>query len=111
MSTSPSLTANWNFDTPENRAAWDAVSSPSSYFTPAVTYGDNNNVDDATTYNDCHRGRRSPGIDSNILNDTTTLRDVEGSKAHLSTSSPTCHNNDSTGRPPVLEDGSGRVGG
>jgi hypothetical protein len=25
MSTSPSSTANWNFDTPENRAAWDAV--------------------------------------------------------------------------------------
>jgi hypothetical protein len=25
MSTSPSLTANWNFDTPENHAAWDAI--------------------------------------------------------------------------------------
>jgi hypothetical protein len=33
MSTSPSLTANWNIDTPENRAAWDAVTRPSSYFT------------------------------------------------------------------------------
>jgi hypothetical protein len=53
MSTSPSLTANWNFDTPENRAAWDAATSPSSYFAPTVIYGDNNNVDDADTYNDC----------------------------------------------------------
>jgi hypothetical protein len=64
MSTSPSLTANWNFDTPENRAAWDVITRPSSYFTPAVTYGDNNNIDDAATYNDCRQGRRSPGIDS-----------------------------------------------
>jgi hypothetical protein len=53
MSTSPSLTANWNFDTPDNRAAWDVVASPSSYFTPTVTYGNNNNVDDTATYNDC----------------------------------------------------------
>jgi hypothetical protein len=53
MSTSPSLTANWNFDTPENHTAWDAVTRSSSYFTPTVTYSDNNNVDDATTYNDC----------------------------------------------------------
>jgi hypothetical protein len=52
MSTSPSLTANWNFDTPENHAAWDVVTRPSSYFAPAVTYGNNNNVDDAATYND-----------------------------------------------------------
>jgi hypothetical protein len=53
MSTGPSCTANWNFDTPENCAAWDAVTQPSSYFTPAVTYGDNNNVNDAATYDDC----------------------------------------------------------
>jgi hypothetical protein len=57
MSTSPSLTANWNFDTPKNRTAWDATASPSSYFAPAVTYSDNNNVNDAATYNDCCRGR------------------------------------------------------
>jgi hypothetical protein len=52
MSTSPSNTANWNFDTPENRAAWDVVTSPSSYSTPAVTYSNNNNVNNAATYND-----------------------------------------------------------
>jgi hypothetical protein len=28
MSTSPSLTANWNFDTPENHAAWDVITRP-----------------------------------------------------------------------------------
>jgi hypothetical protein len=81
MSTSPSLTANWNFDTPENRAAWDVVTCPSSYFTPTVTYSDNNNVDDAATYNDCHQGRQSPGIASDILEHTTTLRDMEEPKA------------------------------
>jgi hypothetical protein len=57
MSTSPSNTANWNFDTPENCAAWDAVSNPSSYAAPAITYGDNNNNNNAATYNDYQRGR------------------------------------------------------
>jgi hypothetical protein len=111
MSTSPSLTANWNFDTPENRAAWDAITQPSSYFTPAITYGDNNNVDDAATYNDHCRGQRSPGLDSDTLDTTTTLRDVEEAKAHFPTPPPGRLSEDSTGRPPILEDGSGAVGG
>jgi hypothetical protein len=110
MSTSPSLTANWNFDTPENRAAWDATTSPSSYFAPAVTYSTNNNVDDAATYNDHHRGRRSPGIDSDILDATTTLRDVEEAKAHFPTPPPGRISEDSTGGPPILEKGSRVVG-
>jgi hypothetical protein len=110
MSTSPSLTANWNFDTPENHAAWDAITRPSSYFAPAVTYGNNNNVDDAATYNDHCQGRQSPGVDSNILDATTTLRDVEEAKAHFPTPPPGRLSEDSTGRPPVLEDGSGVVG-
>jgi hypothetical protein len=110
MTTSPSLTANWNFDTPENQAAWDAVTSPSSYFAPAVTYNTNNNVDDTTTYNDYQRGRRSPGIDSDILDTTTTLRDVEEAKAHFPTPPPGRLSEDSTGGPPVLENGCGCVG-
>jgi hypothetical protein len=110
MSTSPSLTANWNFDTPENRATWDATTSPSSYFAPAVTYGDNNNIDDAATYNDCRRRRRSPGIASDILNTTTILRDVEKSETHLPSRTPSHHDHESTGRPPILEDGSRSVG-
>jgi hypothetical protein len=57
MSASPSSTTHWTIDTPENRAIWDTVTRADSYFTPATTYGDNNNVDDATTYNDCRRGR------------------------------------------------------
>jgi hypothetical protein len=110
MSTSPSLTANWNFDTPENRTAWDATTHPSSYFAPAVTYSDNNNVNDAATYNDCRQGRQSPGITSDILDAMTALRDVEEPKAHLPSLSPARHDDDSTSRPPILEDGSGRVG-
>jgi hypothetical protein len=110
MSTSPSLTANWNFDTPENHAAWDAITRPSSYFAPAVTYGNNNNVNDAATYNDHRRGHQSPGVDSDILDATTTLRDVEEAKAHFPTPPPGQLSKDSTGRPPVLEDGSGVVG-
>jgi hypothetical protein len=111
MSSSPSLTTTWNFDTPKNCAAWDAITRPSSYFAPTVTYSNNNNVDDAATYNDHRRGRRSPGVDSNILNATTTLRDVEEAKAHFPTPTPRHISEDSTGGPPILEDGSGGMGG
>jgi hypothetical protein len=52
MSTSPTSTCHWTIDTPENRATWDAVERSNSYYTPAVTYSDNNNVNDAATYND-----------------------------------------------------------
>jgi hypothetical protein len=52
MSTSPTSTCHFTIDTPENRAAWDAIVRSDSYHAPAITYGDNNNVDDATTYND-----------------------------------------------------------
>jgi hypothetical protein len=47
MSTSPASTCHFTIDTSENCAAWDAVVRSDSYFAPAVTYGDNNNVDDA----------------------------------------------------------------
>jgi hypothetical protein len=105
MSTSPSNTANWNFDTPENCAAWDAVTSPSSYFTPSVTYGDN-----TATYNDYQRGRRSPGIASDVLDATAALRDMEESETHLPSSSPDHPDDSSASGPPVLEDSSGCVG-
>jgi hypothetical protein len=111
MSTSPSLTANWNFDMPENRAAWDAVSNSSSYAAPAVTYSNNNNVNEATTYNDYRRGRRSPGLASNILDIMTSLRDMEDSEAHLPSRTPSHHGDESTSRPPVLEDSGRCVGG
>jgi hypothetical protein len=52
MSASPTSTCHFTIDTPENCAAWDAIVRSDSYHTPAVTYGDNNNVDDAATYND-----------------------------------------------------------
>jgi hypothetical protein len=75
------------------------------------TYGDNNNVDNATTYNDQRRGRRSPGINSDDLGDMTTLRDLEDAKTYFPDPSPARLSADSTGRPPVLEDGSKRLGG
>jgi hypothetical protein len=74
MSTSPTSTCHWTIDTPENCATWDAIVRSNSYHAPAVTYGDNNNVDDAATYNDYRRGRRSPGLASDILDATTPLR-------------------------------------
>jgi hypothetical protein len=109
MSTSPS-TANWNFDTPENRAAWDATTSPSSYFAPTVTYGNNNNINDAAAYNDHHRGHQSPGIDSNVLGETTAIRDMEDAEAYVLTLSPGLGTDTAEG-PPILEDGSGCLGG
>jgi hypothetical protein len=110
MSTSPSSTTHWTIDTPENCAAWDAIVCSDSYYAPAVTYGDNNNVDDAATYNDYRRGRRSPGIASDILDATTPLRDMEESEAHLPSGTSPSRSNESTSGPPILEDGGRSVG-
>jgi hypothetical protein len=107
MTTSPSSTVHWTIDTPENCAAWDAIIRSDSYHTPAITYGDNNNVDDATTYNDYQRGRQSPGIASDILDATTPLRDMEESETHLLSSTPSQQGDKTTSGPPILED-SGR---
>jgi hypothetical protein len=109
MTTSPTSTCHWTIDTLENHAAWDAITCSDSYSTPAITYGDNNNINDATAYNDYRRGRRSPGIASNILDATTPLRDMEESEAHLPSRTPSHHGNESTSRPPILEDSSGRL--
>jgi hypothetical protein len=111
MSTSPASTCHFTIDTPENCAAWDAVVRSDSYSTPAVTYGDNNNVDDATTYNDYRRGRRSPGLASNILDATAAIRTVEGPTTSLPSSTLDIQRNETIGRPPLLEDGGARVVG
>jgi hypothetical protein len=111
MTTSPSSTVHWTIDTPENCAAWNAVVCSDSYHTPAITYGSNNNVDDATPYNDYRRGRRSPGIASDILDATAPLRDMEESEADLPSHTSPHHGNEDTSRPPILEDGSRCMGG
>jgi hypothetical protein len=110
MSTSPASTCHWTINTPENRAAWDAITHSDSYFAPAVTYGNNNNVDNAATYNDYRRGRRSPGIASDVLDAMATLRNVEESEAYLPDHTPSQGNDETTSRPPVLEDGGRSVG-
>jgi hypothetical protein len=110
MSTSPTSTCHWTIDTPENRAAWDVITQSDSYCTPAVNYSDNNNVDDAATYNDVRRGRQSPGIASDILDDTTSLRDMAEPKAHLSSRPNSRGGDEAASGPPVLED-SGRCVG
>jgi hypothetical protein len=110
MSTSPTSTCHFTIDTPENCAAWDAVVCSNSYFAPAVTYSNNNNVDDAATYNDYRRGRRSPGIASDVLDATAALRDVEEAEAYLPSRSPSQGNDETTDRPPILEDGGRSVG-
>jgi hypothetical protein len=111
MSTSPASTCHFTIDTPENHAAWDAVVRSDSYFAPAVTYTNNNNVDNAASYNDYQRGRRSPGIASDVLNATAALRDVEESEAYLPSRTPSQCNNETARGPPVLEDSCGSVGG
>jgi hypothetical protein len=111
MSTSPASTCHFTIDTPENCAAWDAIVRSNSYFAPAVTYSNNNNVDDAATYKDYRRGRRSPGIASDVLDATATLRNLEEPETHLPSRTSPRHGDESTRGPPILEDGSGRVGG
>jgi hypothetical protein len=110
MSASPTSTCHFTIDTPENCAAWNAVVCSDSYFAPAVTYGDNNNVDDTATYNDYRRGRRSPGLASDILDATTPLRDMAESETGFSSGPPPLQRNEAVGGPPLLEDGVTRVG-
>jgi hypothetical protein len=110
MSTSPTSTCHFTIDTPENCAAWDAIVRSDSYHAPAITYGDNNNVDDATTYNDYRRGRRSPGLASDILDATTPLRDMVEPEADLSSDSTPLRRDETVGGPPLLEDGSTCMG-
>jgi hypothetical protein len=110
MSTSPTSTCHFTIDTPENCAAWDAVVWTDSYHAPTITYGDNNNVDDATAYNDYRRGRRSPVLASDILDATTPLRDMVESEADLSSGPTPLQRNETISGPPLLEDGSTCVG-
>jgi hypothetical protein len=110
MTTSPTSTCHFTIDTPENCAIWDAITRSDSYFTPAITYGDNNNVDDATAYNDYRRGRQSPGIASDILDAMASLRNMEESAAHLPNCTAPCRGDESTSGPPILEDSSRCVG-
>jgi hypothetical protein len=111
MSTSPTSTCHFTIDTPENCAAWDAVIRSDSYFAPAVTYGDNNNVDDAATYNDYRRGRQSPGLASDILDAMTAIRNVEESEADLPRNSPHVRQDEAVSGSTLLEDSGIRVGG
>jgi hypothetical protein len=85
--------------------------STSSYHDATTCYANNNNINDAATYNDYLRGCRSPGINSDILNTSTTLRNLEDAEAHLQNPTPKPCSADTTGRPPILEDGSRRLGG
>jgi hypothetical protein len=115
MSTSPTSTCHFTIDTPENVAAWDvaawdAVVRSDSYSTPAVTYGDNNNVDDAATYNDRRRGRRSPGLDSDVLDTTTPLRNLEEPTTGLPSGTPNVRPEKALSGPTFLEDDGTRVG-
>jgi hypothetical protein len=88
MSTSPTSTCHWTIDTPDNRAAWDAIVRSDSYYALAVTYGDNNNVDDAASYNDYRRGRLSPGLASDVLDATAAIRDLEEPETDLQHRTP-----------------------
>jgi hypothetical protein len=110
MSTSPTSTCHFTIDTPENCSIWDAVVRSDSYHAPAITYGDNNNVDDAATYNDHQRGRRSPGIASDILDATAPLRDMEEPEADLPSAIPSLRRNKTIGGSTLLEDDDTGVG-
>jgi hypothetical protein len=117
MSTSPSSTVHWNFDTPDTRNAW-AIANAIDHTAPGhVCYDCNNNVDDpsCSALANCSPSPTS-GSDTSSDNDkverTTSFRDVEEAKAHFPLHDPARLSDDSTGGPPIfddplLEDGSG----
>jgi hypothetical protein len=91
-------------------ASRSSLMSTSSYHDATICYANNNNVDDAATYNDHLRGCRSPGINSDVLSKTATIRDMEDTEADILTLTAD-GDMDAASRPPILEDGSGHLGG
>jgi hypothetical protein len=81
--------------------------STSPVYLHPVTYASNNNVEDPT----CHDGYHRPGLNSDTLDQTATLRDVEEAKAHFPTPKPGRLSNDSTLGPITLEVSGRQLGG
>jgi hypothetical protein len=112
MSTSPSPTVHWNFDTPEARDAWATVTI--NHDAPGhVFYDCNNNVDDPYCSALANRSP-SPTTDNNEVERMTTFRDVEEAEAYFPLNNPARLSDDSIGGPPILndpllEDDSGRL--
>jgi hypothetical protein len=88
-----------------------SLMSTSSYHDAAICYANNNNVNDAATYNDHLRGHRSPGLNSDILNTSTTTHDLEKPETHVPAPTPRTSDTDATSRPPILEDSRRCLGG
>jgi hypothetical protein len=86
MSTSPSPTIHWNFDTTEARDAWAAVTL--DHNAPGhVCYDCNNNVDDPSCSALANHSP-SPTSDDDEAERTTSFRDVEEAEAHFPINNP-----------------------
>jgi hypothetical protein len=116
MSTSPSSTVHWNFDTPDARDAWAIANSVNHTAAGHACYDCNNNIDDPTCSVLTTLHSPSASSDSDLYEEaverTTTHRDVEEAEANFPICDPAQLSNDSTRGPlifddPLLEDGSG----
>jgi hypothetical protein len=118
MSTSPTSTTHWNFDTEESRNDW-AIANAIDHTAPGhVCYDCNNNVDNPSCSALVDHCSSPASSDSDPYKEaverTTTHRDVEEAEAHFPTQDPARLSNDSTrGLPifddPLLEDSSRRL--
>jgi hypothetical protein len=108
MSTSPSPTVHWNFDTPNARNAWAVANAIDHTAAGHTCYNCNNNVDDPSC--SVLADHRSPSASSNsdqykeAIERTTTHRDVEEAEANFPIRDPAQLSNDSTNGPPIYND-------
>jgi hypothetical protein len=108
MSTSPSPTVHWNFDTPDTRDAWTAANAIDHTAAGHACYDCNNNVNDPTC--SVLATHRSPSVssDSDLYKEAvermTTHRDVEEAEANFPVCDPTRLSDNSTRGLPVFDD-------
>jgi hypothetical protein len=107
MTTSPSPTDHWNFDTEESRNDW-AIANTVDHTAPGhVCYDCNNNVDNpsCSALVDHHSSPTSSDSDlyEEAVERTTTHRDVEEAEASFPIREPAQLSDDSTGRPPIFD--------
>jgi hypothetical protein len=108
MTTSPSPTDHWNFDTKESHNDW-AIANAVNHTAPGhVCYNCNNNVDNPSCSTLVDHRSSPTSSDSDLYEEAvkrmTTHRDVEEAKASFPIREPARLSNDSTGRIPIFDD-------
>jgi hypothetical protein len=109
MTTSPSSTVHWNFDTEESRNAWAAADAIDHTAPGHVCYDCNNNINDPSCsalvdHNSSPASSNSGLSNEEAVKRTTTHQDVEEAEASFPIRGPARLSDDSTRGLPIFND-------